>query len=83
MITLGALLHLVSDLEPVRSAPAPGLARRGPARELLVFVVCSLTCVLLWSITGRGFFWPLWVMVYTGLPLAAMVVARRGKGHTR
>lgn len=82
-ITLGALLHLVSDLEPVRIAPESGPARRGPGRELLVFVVCSLACVLLWSITGRGFFWPLWVMVYTGLPLAAMVVARRGKGHTR
>lgn len=96
-ITLGALLTLVSDLEPTRSASAePDRSRRPPARELLVFVVCSVACVLLWSQTGRGFFWPLWVIVFTGLPpLATLVSGRRvpeggsgrgsgrGKGHTR
>jgi hypothetical protein len=90
-VTLGALKHLVADLEPVHAAPAgaaaPTPARRTPARELLVFLVCSLACVLLWALTGRGFFWPLWVIVYTGIPPVASFVrtargARRGKGHT-
>jgi ferric-dicitrate binding protein FerR (iron transport regulator) len=85
-ITLGALLHLLSDLEPVRGAPA-GRTRRPAARELLGFVVCSAVCVMLWWLTGRGFFWPLWVLVFTGLPpLATLVAGRtvggRGKGHT-
>ncbi|MDF1602306.1 DUF1707 domain-containing protein [Nocardioides sp. YIM 152315] len=87
-VTLGTLLHLLSDLEPVRAAPT-GRTRRPTVRELLAFVVCSAACVLLWWLTGRGFFWPLWVVVFTGLPpLATLVAGRpvgapdRGKGHT-
>lgn len=77
-VTLGALLHLVRDLEPTRGAPAqPAPARRPVARELLVFVVSSAACVLVWWLTGRGFFWPLWVIVYTGLPPLATLVDRR------
>ncbi|MFC7495111.1 MULTISPECIES: DUF1707 domain-containing protein [unclassified Nocardioides] len=94
-VTLGALLHLLSDLEPVRSGGPGGPAartRRPQARELLTFVLCSAVCVLLWGLTGRGFFWPLWVVVFTGLPpLATIVRGRpvggdrtgRGKGHTQ
>jgi hypothetical protein len=88
-VTLGALKHLVADLEPVHAAPAGAPddrpARRTPAREVLVFLLCSGACVLLWALTGRGFFWPLWVIVYTGVPPVAAYArsARRGKGHTR
>lgn len=89
--TLGALLDLVGDLEPSRGAPdGTGRTRRPPARELLAFVVCSAACILLWTLTGRGFFWPLWVIVFTGLPpLTTLVAGRRatgagrGNGHTR
>lgn len=44
-------------------------------RDTLVFVVCSAVALLVWRLTGRGFFWPLWVLVFTGLPLLAQ--ARR------
>jgi hypothetical protein len=34
-----------------------------------VFLICGAIAVLVWHLTGRGFFWPVWVLVYTGLPL--------------
>ena len=77
-LTLGELTALVADLEP--AGPAPDLARRtrvpSPA-ELAVAVASTLACVLVWQVSGRGFFWPLWVIVYTGLPVVATLVAGR------
>ncbi|MER7557070.1 DUF1707 domain-containing protein [Nocardioides sp. NPDC126508] len=42
---------------------------RGFVRDLLVFLICGAVAVMAWHATGRGFFWPVWVLVYTGLPL--------------
>jgi len=47
----------------------PGAANHRLVRDLLVFLICGAIAVLVWHLTGKGFFWPVWVLVYTGLPL--------------
>ena len=78
-LTLGELALLVADLEP--TTPPPRQVSRGSARtsslsmrELVAALGSSLACVLVWQLSGRGFFWPLWVIVYTGLPVAATLI---------
>ncbi|MFI5626574.1 DUF1707 domain-containing protein [Nocardioides sp. NPDC051685] len=62
------LAVVVDDLgeEPGR-APSGAVPRF--VRDLLVFLICSAIAVAVWHLTGRGFFWPVWVLVYAGLPL--------------
>lgn len=49
-------------------APSRGAGSRF-VRDLLVFLICGTIAILVWRLTGSGFFWPIWVLVYTGLPL--------------
>ena len=81
-LTLGELTLVVADLEPMTSPPrraSGGTARtrRPSPAELVALLGSSLACLLVWQVSGRGFFWPLWVIVYTGLPVAATLVAGR------
>jgi hypothetical protein len=79
-LTLGELALLVADLEPTtppRPTTRPAPDRRPSVAELVVCLASTLACLLVWQITGRGFFWPLWVLVYTGLPVVATLVAGR------
>ncbi|MFD7074707.1 DUF1707 domain-containing protein [Nocardioides sp. NPDC059952] len=62
---LAAVVDDLGEEEPVSS---PG-AGRGFVRDVLVFLLCGAIAVVAWHVTGRGFFWPVWVLVYTGLPL--------------
>lgn len=51
-------------------AEAPASADRSSRwRRLPGFLVPSAACVLLWRFAAPGLFWPLWVILYTGLPL--------------
>lgn len=88
-LNLGQLALLLSDLEP--ATPPPGEASGGVARprspslqDAVVALGSTLVCLLVWQVSGRGFFWPLWVIVYTGLPVAAALVGWPGlrKGPT-
>ena len=83
-LTLGELALLVADLEP--TTPPPGQVSGGNARtssfsmqELVAALGSSLACLVVWQLSGRGFFWPLWVIVYTGLPVAATLIPWRSK----
>ena len=80
------LTDLVPDGDP--SGPEPMDAR--VARELAVagfrwrlagdvaFLVGPGTlCVLLWWLAGSGFFWPVWVLVYTGVPPVLTLLTAR------
>jgi hypothetical protein len=76
--TLGDLRDLVVDLvpewEPTAVDPPATPARR---RLVLGFLLPSIACVLLWRFAAPGLFWPLWVIVYTGLPLLRAVRTER------
>ncbi|WP_017933288.1 DUF1707 SHOCT-like domain-containing protein [Nocardioides sp. Iso805N] len=53
-----------------RGAEAPPSPDRSSRwRRLPGFLVPSAACVLLWRFAAHGLFWPLWVILYTGLPL--------------
>lgn len=69
--TLGDLRALLLDLVPERDPVAPPAAtyERAWGRLWLTFLVSSIACVLVWRFAAPGLFWPLWVIVYTGLPL--------------
>jgi len=69
--TYADLDRIVGDLPVERPADGPAvgepLERRRLLRDVAFFLVASLACVLLWWLGGRGLFWPLWVIVYTGI----------------
>ena len=62
------LAAVVDDLGEEDPVPSAGTSGRF-VRDLLVFLICGAIAVVAWHLTGRGFFWPVWVLVYTGLPL--------------
>jgi hypothetical protein len=74
--TRGELDGLVVDLPVQPSAPV----RRGPPERpregssplevyLRFWIPLSLMFVLIWMLTGGGYFWPVWPMFGTGIPM--------------
>jgi hypothetical protein len=89
--TLGEASCLVSDLVPADDPPtAPALLphvdlrargarkwRKEVEESLAAFLVPSIICTVIWiAITGRGFFWPAFPMLFLGLNLIKTVVQR-------
>jgi Domain of unknown function (DUF1707) len=89
--TLGEVSSLVSDLVPLdgpATTPAPLLRtdfrtrgarkwRRDVEESLAAFLVPSIICTVIWvAITGRGFFWPVFPMLFLGINLIKTVVQR-------
>ena len=69
---------LAAVVDDLGEDPAPPRgAHPRLVRDLLVFLICGAIAVLVWHLTGRGFFWPVWVLVYTGLPLLRILIPRR------
>lgn len=79
--TLREVRDLLADLvpdgdpcgpEPMDARVARELAVAGfrwrLAGDVAVLVGPGTLCVLLWWLAGSGFFWPIWVLVYTGVP---------------
>lgn len=90
--TLGEVRALLADLVPSGDPSGPGPMDAGVARELavagfrwrlagdLAFLVGPGTlCVLLWWLAGSGFFWPVWVLVYTGVPPVLTLLTARSR----
>jgi hypothetical protein len=89
--TLGELPALVGDLVPAHS-PAPDavpsrlvdLRTRGARKwrkdveeSLAAFLVPSIICTVIWAaVAGRGFFWPVFPMLFLGINLIKTVVQR-------
>ncbi len=42
------------------------------------FVVASTVSVAIWLMTGAGYFWPMWVILGTGVPVLLGVLSGRG-----
>ena len=43
-------------------------------RTLLVFFVVWAMMIVIWALTGRGYFWPVWAMFGMGIGLAFMAL---------
>jgi len=44
-------------------------AKRGLQAHLVSYVVLNIFLVAVWAMSGRGYFWPVWVIVPWGLGL--------------
>ncbi|WP_051217722.1 DUF1707 SHOCT-like domain-containing protein [Nocardioides insulae] len=90
-VTLGELPPLVADLLPVgspaaltRAAALPALRtqaeaayRRERQEALGGFLLPSLVCLVIWSLTmAGGFFWPAFIILGTGAHLISTVIRR-------
>jgi hypothetical protein len=64
--TQGELSALVADLPSV-----PPRARRRPALqgELAAYVAVNLMLIVIWAVTGAGYFWPIWPLLGWGIGL--------------
>jgi len=49
---------------------APGAARQAFYRVLFAYVVINLFLIGIWAFSGRGAFWPIWVILGWGLAMA-------------
>ena len=89
--TLGEVSSLVTDLVPLDgppTAPAPLLRadlrtrgarkwRKDVEESFAAFLVPSIICTVIWiAVTGGGFFWPVFPMLFLGLNLVKTVVQR-------
>jgi hypothetical protein len=89
--TLGVMPSLVTDFVPPDgppAAPAPPLPaelrtrgarkwRKDVEESFAAFLVPSIICTVIWiAVTGRGFFWPVFPMLFLGLNLVKTVVQR-------
>ena len=51
--------------------------RKDVEESLAAFLVPSIICTVIWiAVTGRGFFWPVFPMLFLGLNLVKTVVQR-------
>ena len=68
--TQGELAVLTRDLperQPEVPAPAPAPRRRSRARpELGLFVAVMSLLIVIWAVSGAGYFWPIWPLVGWG-----------------
>ena len=83
--TRGELVWLLEDLPalgtpaPVRSAPRA--QRHGTGDDLRVFAGVSLLLCAIWLLTGAGYFWPVWVMIWWGAALLMKMAVRPRARH--
>ena len=78
--TVGELTALTRDL-PAAPAPAPAPERpigsQAVRARLASFIVVNTICIAIWAASGAsGGFWPIWVILGTGIGLFATVVRR-------
>jgi hypothetical protein len=75
--TFGELDAIMANLPrlPPRSvaaptATAPGAAKQAFYRALFAYVVTNLFLIGIWAFSGRGAFWPIWIILGWGLVMA-------------
>jgi len=55
-------------------------AKRGFQGNLISFVAVSVLLIVIWALSGRGYFWPIWVIAFWGLGLAMHAWTVYGRG---
>jgi DUF1707 SHOCT-like domain/2TM domain len=81
--TIGDLEPLTADLPaapPVPMSPRleprlPSLRSQDVRRRVASFITVNVVCIAIWAATGRdGSFWPIWVILGTGIALFSTLV---------
>jgi hypothetical protein len=67
--THGELAAVLADL-PVRARARPPARPRRHGYAWGGFLQVNLLLVAIWALSGAGYFWPAWVMLWWGLALA-------------
>ncbi len=82
--TRGELASVIVDLpdEANGTGSARDLQRdrSGMCRRLAIYAAVNLVLILVWAISGAGYFWPLWPLLGWGLGLAKHHI-RHGAGR--
>lgn len=56
--------------EKLRDAALASLKhRRGLKEQLKTYFITNITLVVIWALSGRGDFWPIWSIAFWGLSL--------------
>jgi hypothetical protein len=55
---------------PARPRTAAPSRRHRFAREWATFLQVSVVLIAIWALSGAGYFWPAWVLVWWAVPLA-------------
>jgi uncharacterized membrane protein YecN with MAPEG domain len=67
--------------DPKRQAAIERLqAKRGVQANLVSYLGVNGLLVVIWAVSGGGFFWPIWVMVFWGFGLAMHAWSVYGRG---
>ena len=77
-LTQSELAVLTADL-PAPAQPTAALAPLSPERHplgsrLLQLAVPNVICIAVWAASGAGNFWPIWVLVGTGIGAVTLIV---------
>jgi hypothetical protein len=68
--THGDLGALLTDLPGTTPAPRPVATHRAHGHDRGGFLPIVVLLVAIWAVTGAGYFWPAWVIVWWGFALA-------------
>jgi hypothetical protein len=74
------LRELPPLVTPESRAPARRDLRRPPGvpAPVIPYLVFAFWMVVLWALTGAGYFWPIWPLLGWGIPL---MIGLRGRRH--
>jgi hypothetical protein len=61
-------------------APRPERRTKGFAEHLTSYLLVNLLLVAIWALSGFGYFWPVWSIVFWGFGVACHYVAVRRPG---
>lgn len=75
---IGDLPHEVPGAKPTRDFRGD-LNRMG--RQLAIYAAVNLLLIVVWAISGAGYFWPVWPLVAWGVGLAKHHFRDGGPGH--
>ncbi|HET8928507.1 MAG TPA: 2TM domain-containing protein [Microbacterium sp.] len=74
----------MSDSSNLRDQAISSLkAKRGFWNFLLVAVVISALMVVVWALTGMGYFWPMWPMFGLAIAVVFSAIGAFGPGRGR
>jgi hypothetical protein len=74
--TRGELEAVVVDLPAPPPPKPPRIAGDQLRRRTATFLVPNVICTIVWLATGAGYFWPVWVLMGTGIGLVAWLIPR-------